>query len=327
MKKVILTIIIFLLLVGCQSNDESPIETNQTSIPDPTSSQNIIPTNEPNLHLNGSGGGLIVFENEEKSDYNYELFVMNADGSELTKLTDNPAFDGAPSFSPDVKKFAFTSTRNGNMNVFIFNLEAYIKGEPTEAIQLTDEGNNYCPAWAPDNSSIVFTSDRDGGFKIYKMNIDGSDEEIFIDLDGAFYPSWSSDSKKLVFNAKANGTNEIYSIDATGENIVRLTNNSVDDQFASWSPDGENIAYSSSDSITLFDIYTMDKNGESIVKLIASGNSDEFPIWSPDGTQILCRSSITGSDQLIIMDKDGSNVRAITNLPGVIMDCDWKAIP
>jgi len=313
--------------MGCQSNEESPIETTQNSTQEPTYTQNTEPTNEPKTLLTGSGGGLIVFENEEKSDYNYELFIVNADGSELTKLTDDPAFDGAPSFSPDLKKIAFTSTRNGKMNVFIFDLEAYLKGESSEAIQLTNEGNNYCPAWAPDNSTIAFTSDRSGGFKIYKMNIDGSNQEIFIDLNGAFYPSWSSDSKKLVFNAQVNGASEVFKIDADGENMVMLTNNSANDQFASWSPDGENIAFSSTVGGSLFAVYTMDKNGENVVKIVESRTSDEFPIWSPDGTQILCRSSITGSDQLVILDTDGSNARAITNLPGVIMDCDWKSMP
>jgi len=186
-------------------------------------------------------------------------------------------------------------------------------------------GNNYCPAWAPDNSAIVFGSDRGGGFKIYKMNIDGSDQELFIDLEGAFFPSWSADSKQLVFNAKAEGNNEIYKIDADGGNIVRLTNQSGDDQFASWSPNGETIAFSKSDVGTHFSIGTIDKNGENLIELVASYNSDEYPTWSPDGERILCRSSITGSDQLIIMDKDGSNIMAVTNMRGTCMDNDWIA--
>lgn len=317
-----LPILIFLIIIsGCQSTtDETTSETQE-----PMATTIIEESEDPSAMLDGSGGGLITFENEKIGNFDYELYVMNADGSALTKLTDNPAFDGGPSFSPDAKKIAFTSTRNGKMDIYIYDLEAFMNGDVTEPVRLTNEGNNYCPAWAPDNSAIAFTTDREGGFKIYKMSIDGSNQQLFIDLPDAFNPAWSADSKKLVFNAKADGSNELHKIDSDGENIVRLTNHNGDDQFADWSPDGETIAYSRNEMNTQFYICSIDKNGENFVELLVSYDSDEYPIWSPDGSQILCRSSITGSDQLIIMDKDGSNSKAVTDMQGTSMDCDWIA--
>jgi len=148
MRKLIVIVIVLLLLSSCQTTKEltqEEIETatqNLTAAPtnSPTDTPTPALTDEPINQLDGSGGGLIAFENEKTSNYDYELYVMNADGSALIKLTDNPAFDGAPSFSPDAKKIAFTSTRNGKMDIYIYDLEAYMNGQSTEPVRLTNEG-------------------------------------------------------------------------------------------------------------------------------------------------------------------------------------------
>lgn len=72
--------------------------------------------------LDARGGGLIAFENEANGDYNFELWVMNADGSGQTRLTNSPGYDGAPSFSPDRKKIAFSSVRDGSAHLSVFEL-------------------------------------------------------------------------------------------------------------------------------------------------------------------------------------------------------------
>jgi len=82
---------------------------------------------QPTDTLDGRGGGIIAFENEANGDYNFELWVMNADGSSQTKLTNSPGYEGSPSFSSDGKKIVFTSTRNGSAQIYLFDFEAYLQ--------------------------------------------------------------------------------------------------------------------------------------------------------------------------------------------------------
>ena len=100
---------------------------------------------------------------------NIEIYIMNIDGSEQTRLTENPAYDTEPCFSSDGSKIAFVSKRDGNLEIYIMNVDG------SEQINLT---NN--PAWdawpcfSPDGSKIVFTSHRNGNWDIYIMNTEGS---------------------------------------------------------------------------------------------------------------------------------------------------------
>ncbi|MDD3865810.1 MAG: hypothetical protein WC479_06055 [Candidatus Izemoplasmatales bacterium] len=337
MKK-LLIVILMLFLFGCSnmtSNIDTTYNTTSSSITTVTTvtTANAVTTASTTTDMNsnyliktldGSGGGILLFENEAKGDFNFEIYVMNADGTSLLKLTDNSFYDGGPSFSPDLSKFVFCSNRSGHMQLYLYDFDAFLRGNEPSIIQITETGNNYYPAWAPDNSSIAFVSDRDGDFRIYIMNTDGSNEELYIDLDSACFPSWSSDSSKLLFSAKVNGNNEIYSMERSGESMTRLTFNDTDDQFAKWSPDGEYIVFSRSNLRSSFDIYVMDKNGNNEIRLTTHYGLDEFPIWSPDGTKIIFRSRISGSDQITMMNTDGSNCVSLTNLPGMSIPYDWK---
>jgi len=271
--------------------------------------------------LNGSGGGLIAFENEANGDYNFELWVMNADGSSQTKLTNSPGYDGSPSFSPDKKKIVFTSTRSGNAQIYLFDLEALINGNTNPSItKLTSTGMNYYPAWAPDNSKIAFASLQNNIFQLYTMNIDGSGVAKLIDLPNSSTPAWSPDSKKIAFVSGVDSNQEIYVVNADGTNLIRLTNNSVSDNMPSWSPDGQKIAFSTDSPSSSYDICVMNSDGTNVVKLINSSGLDEFPKWSPDGLRIAFRSG----NQVHIMNADGSNNQTITSLRGFCVTYDWK---
>jgi len=271
--------------------------------------------------LNGSGGGIIAFENEANGDYNFELWVMNADGSSQTKLTNSPGYDGSPSFSPDKKKIVFTSTRSGNAQLYIFDLDALIKGNSNPPLKkLTNSGMNYYPAWAPDNSKIAFAALNNNVFGLYTMNIDGSGITKLVDLANSSTPAWSADSKKIVFVSGVDQNQEIYVVDADGSNLKRLTNNSVSDNMPSWSPNGQKIAFSKSITSSSYDICVMISDGSNAVKLINSSGLDEFPKWSPDGLRIAFRSA----NQIHIMNADGSNNQTITSLRGFSVPYDWK---
>jgi dipeptidyl aminopeptidase/acylaminoacyl peptidase len=137
----------------------------------------------PSFSPNGSK---IVFVRGR--DGNYEIYVMNADGSGQTRLTNNSADDVHPSFSPDGSKIAFDSQRDGNYEIYVMNANG--SGQVNLTHNSASDDN---PAFSPDGSKIAFDSDRDGGIggNVYVMNADGSGQTRLTNNPADDYgPNW-----------------------------------------------------------------------------------------------------------------------------------------
>jgi Tol biopolymer transport system component len=115
----------------------------------------------------GSEDGKIAFMSYRDGDF--EIFVMNADGTGVTQLTDHDADDWHPAWSPNGKQIAFDSDRDGDREVFVMNADG------TGVTQLTDhDDGDGGPVWSPNGKQIAFTSNRDGDYEVFVMNADGS---------------------------------------------------------------------------------------------------------------------------------------------------------
>ena len=114
-----------------------------------------------------ASGDLIAFESDRDGDV--EIFVMNADGTEVRQLTDNDSFDWGATWSPDGDSIAYASSRDGDSEIFVMNADG------TEVRQLTDnDDGDIAPIWSSDGDSIAYASSRDGDFEIFVMNADGT---------------------------------------------------------------------------------------------------------------------------------------------------------
>jgi Tol biopolymer transport system component len=266
------------------------------------------------------GVELIAFVSDRDGDW--EIYVMNPDGSNVVQLTNNTAWDRNPSWSPDGSRIAFASNRDGDVEIYVMNPGG------SNVTQLTNssawDGN---PSWSPDGSKIVFASNRNGYGEIYVMNSDGSNvvqlTDIITDVNvHNESPLWSPDGSKIAFLSNRDGNGEIYMIDADGSNLQRLTDNPAADWGISWSPDGSKIVFNSDRDGDL-EIYVMNPDGSNIVKLTNNTVSDERPLWSPDGQKIIFVSDRDGNLEIYIMNSDGSNAVRLTNSTALDLTSSW----
>ena len=168
---------------------------------------------------------------------NHEIYVMNAaDGSNQTRLTDNPAWDSLPSWSPDGTIIAFYSERDVGGDIYIMN--AADGSNPT---RITDNPAwDSFPSWSPNatNIAIAFDSDRDGNQEIYVMNFTGGvlqTSRLTFNNVTDTGSSWSPDGTKLAFASNKDGNSEIYVMNAAdGSGQIRLTNNTAAEGEPDW---------------------------------------------------------------------------------------------
>ncbi|TMB69356.1 MAG: hypothetical protein E6J43_04485, partial [Chloroflexi bacterium] len=135
----------------------------------------------------GGGGGGGRGQSPQLQSENRDIYIMNVDGSALTRLTDNPAEDIEPSFSPDGTRLVFTSRRDGNREIYVMNADG------SQQTRLTNEpADDFHPDWSPEASHIVFTSTRDGNREIYSMASDGTGPvRLTAHEADDFQPAWS----------------------------------------------------------------------------------------------------------------------------------------
>ncbi len=277
------------------------------------------PPASPSLELAATAtadGSRIAFVSNR--DGNFEIYVMNADGSGQTRLTNSPNADQAPRWSPDGTKVAFESSRDGNLEIYA------MKADGSGQTRLTNEAAiDANPNWSPDGQRIAFYSSRGGNTDIYVMNRDGTGQtrltsNVAIDAD----PSWSPDGQQIAFQSNRDGNLEIYTMRADGSGLMRLTTNSAVDGFPTWSRDGTRIAFTSERDGDQ-NVYVMNADGTGQTRLTDNAAPDAAPRWSPDGTQIAFTSFRDGGYDVYVMRADGSGQTRLTTDGAFDADPDW----
>ena len=267
----------------------------------------------------------IVFQSMR--DGNWEIYTMNPDGSNQTRLTNNPAEDGYPAWSPDGTKIAFTSNRDGNHEIYIMNADG------SNQVRLTNEpGLDADPSWSPDGTKIAFASSRDGNSEVYIMNVDGSNQTRLTNNPATdFSTAWSPDGTKIIFASTRHGgisNYELYVMNADGSNPTRLTNTNKWNLQARFSPDGAKITFTSAATASGpdFKINVMNSDGSNLNPL-TTNTEENSSAWSPDGKKIVFGSNRDGNYEIYVMNTDGSNTTRLTNNSAFDWQPDWGSVP
>jgi Tol biopolymer transport system component len=189
-------------------------------------------------------------------DGNEEIYTMNSDGTNQTRITNNNALDTHPVWSPDGDFIVFQSRRSGNNDIWVMNPDG------TGLRNLTnDPSSDEAPTWSPDGLRIVFSSDRIGlQAELFVMTNEGQGvtrlTDSFVSADT--YPTWSPDGRYIAFQANRNSVNDDIYVLVNNTNVVyRYTTSGGADQSPAWSPEGTKIAFTSIRDGN-FEIYTMD---------------------------------------------------------------------
>ena len=293
----------------------------------------------------------IVFQSNR--DGNSEIYVMNDDGTQVQRLTNNPLYDAIPMWSPDGRTIAFMRDlysagvgKGQQYDLFI------MKADGSNQRNLTDHpALDVKPSWSPDGRHLAFTSSRSGRWEIHIMDIlSGSVKQLTDSAkrDGyAGSPDWSPNGKQIAYELALRGQGRhIYIMDADGKNAKPLTKaaqllipGQAIMRFAPlWSPDGQQILYIESTfakdqgkvRVISDKLFVCHSDGSKLRKLpIPKGWEITTACWAADGTDIFFAAIENGlvkpggNFEIYRYNRVNRQITNLTNHPRGDVSPDW----
>ena len=273
----------------------------------------------------------IVFTS--RRDGNFEIYIMNPDGSDQINLTQHRAKDSVPVWSPTGEQILFTSDRGGIEDLYLMDAD----GTNVRQVFKKLIGREF-PTWSPDGKALVYH--RFHTLSIYTASIDGKDEE---ELTDGLWSAWSPNGSEIAFMAGkfAWADNGNLIIPKVRVQIINLQTH-VEEKLLpgkiwmfdpAWAPDSAQITFSWDGAIEkgkevgrTMGIYVVNRDGSGLRKIIDAGDRPAAvfnPTWSPDGNELIYDKGVGGVRDLFKVALDGGVPEQLTRRQADNFNPDW----
>ncbi len=243
---------------------------------------------------------------------NREIWSMDYDGSNQTRITQYNSVSGMPAVSPDGRMVAFTTYAGGNPQIRIHSTTSGRRLPFYNPISSVVE----TPEFTPDSKQLLFATALNGWVQLCVSNVDGGGFRRIsniraIEVSPRVNPKTGND---VLFISGRGGRQQMWRMSLEGTDLEQLTNGQGDVANPAWSPNGQQIAFAWTRGFEPgnFNIFLMDPATHQVTQLTQNSGRNENPWFAPDGVHIVFTSKRGSSTQVYSMLADGTNVKQLT---------------